>query len=133
LSPLLLRNSESSEQLFALEVHRLLVQILNIHMKNPKLIVIFFLKFTHHSFKCNLLFLFFKLKKPCCLALRNSISRNRQFGEKLLELRIEEILQQIMKNSDLNCNDEVKAVLRDLGCNVELKELWIGTGKTLAQ
>jgi len=67
------------------------------------------------------------------LALRNSISRNRQLGEKLLELRIEEILQQIMKNSDLNCNDEVKAVLRDLGCNVELKELWIGTGKNLAQ
>lgn len=39
LCTLLLRNSESSEQLFALEVHRLLVQILSIHSTKPKLIV----------------------------------------------------------------------------------------------
>ena len=41
LSTLLLRNSESSQQLYALEVHRILVQLLSIHMKNPKLIVKF--------------------------------------------------------------------------------------------
>ena len=40
LSTLLLRNSESSQQLYALEVHRILVQLLSIHTKNPKLIVI---------------------------------------------------------------------------------------------
>jgi hypothetical protein len=74
-----------------------------------------------------------KLKKSCCLALRNSISRNRQLGDKLLELRIEEILLRIMKNPELKCNDEVKSVLRDLGCDIELKELWTGSGKNLQQ
>ena len=37
---MLLRNIESSKQLYALEVHRQLVQLLVIHVKNPKFIVI---------------------------------------------------------------------------------------------
>lgn len=37
-----------------------------------------------------------------------------------------------MNNPELNCTEEVKPVLRDLGCEVELKELWSGSGKTLA-
>jgi len=39
LSTLLLRNVESSSQLYAYDVHRVLVQLLIIHVKNPKLIV----------------------------------------------------------------------------------------------
>lgn len=65
------------------------------------------------------------------MALRNSISRNRNLGSKLLELRIEEILRKILNQNDAQCYDEVKSVLRDLGCQVELKELWTGTGKNL--
>ena len=30
------------------------------------------------------------------------------------------------------CYEEAKALLRDLGCQVELKELWAGTGKNLS-
>jgi hypothetical protein len=63
--------------------------------------------------------------------LRNSISRNKEYGEKLLELKIEETLRQCLNQNDQKCYDEVKSVLRDLGCQVELKELWTGTGKNL--
>lgn len=65
------------------------------------------------------------------MAMRNSISRNRNLGSKLLELRVEEILRKILNQNDPQCYDEVKSVLRDLGCQVELKELWTGTGKNL--
>lgn len=71
------------------------------------------------------------VKKQCCLALRNSISRNKEYGEKLLELKIEDTLRQCLNQNDQKCYDEVKSVLRDLGCQVELKELWTGTGKNL--
>jgi hypothetical protein len=73
----------------------------------------------------------FMFKRQCCLALRNSISRNKALGDKLLELRAEEILRKILNQTDSQCHDEVKSVLRDLGCQVELKELWTGSGKKL--
>ena len=71
------------------------------------------------------------MKKVCCLALRNSISRCRHLSEKLLELRIEDILRQLMSQNDPICFEEIKALLRDLNCKLELKELWTGTGKNL--
>jgi hypothetical protein len=61
------------------------------------------------------------------LALRNSISRSREFGEKLLELKIEESVRIIM-NTQPQVQEEAKALLRDLGCQLELKELWTGSG-----
>ncbi|CAF0780977.1 unnamed protein product [Brachionus calyciflorus] len=109
LSPLLLRNVEGSEQLYACQAHQVLVNILAMHSTKPKLV------------------------KNCCLALRNSISRTKEFGEKLLELKIEEILRPILNQNDPICYDEVKSVLRDLGCQVDLKELWTGSGKNLTQ
>ena len=66
------------------------------------------------------------------MALRNSISRCRHLVEKLLELKIEDTLRQIMNDKDQHCCEEAKALLRDLGCQVELKELWAGTGKNLS-
>ena len=65
------------------------------------------------------------------MALRNSISRNKDLVQKLIELNIEEILKNIMKNDKIKCKDSVKALLRDMGCDIELKELWTGSGKTL--
>jgi hypothetical protein len=50
----------------------------------------------------------------------------------LLELKIEDTLRQIMNEKDQHCYEEAKALLRDLGCQVELKELWAGTGKNLS-
>lgn len=65
--------------------------------------------------------------------MRNSISRKRELGQKLLELKVEEILRSIMNNENLiKCHDSAKAVLRDLGCHIELKELWTGTGTQMA-
>ncbi len=85
-----------------------------------------------HIFILEFLCLIHQLKKKqCCLALRNSISRNKEYGEKLLELKIEDTLRQCLNQNDQKCYDEVKSVLRDLGCQVELKELWTGTGKNL--
>lgn len=108
LSTMLLRNIESSKQLYALEVHRQLVQLLVIHVKNPKFI------------------------KPCCLALRNSISRNKEMGQKLIDLQIEEILRTIMSDkTNVSVYDEAKAVLRDLGLSCDLKCPWTGTGSHL--
>jgi hypothetical protein len=37
-----------------------------------------------------------------------------------------------MNNKSLQCHEEAKMVLRDLGCDIQLKELWTGTGKDLA-
>jgi len=34
---------------------------------------------------------------------------------------------------DQSCHDEAHAALRDLGCKVELKELWTGSGNQLRQ
>ena len=76
--------------------------------------------------------LFCLLKKVCCLALRNSISRCRHLNDKLLELRIEDILRPLMNQNDPICFEEIKALLRDLNCQLEYKELWTGTGKDLA-
>ena len=36
-----------------------------------------------------------------------------------------------MSQNDSTNFEEAKAVLRDLDCQVELKELWAGTGKNL--
>jgi hypothetical protein len=105
LSTILLRNVEASEQLFSLHVHTLLVQLLNVHMsKSPK------------------------MTKVCCLALRNSVSRCRHHKEKLLELKIEDTLNSILKENNQICTEECRALLRDLDCQLELKELWTGSG-----
>jgi armadillo repeat-containing protein 6 len=61
--------------------------------------------------------------------MRNSISRKRELGDKLIELKVEDLLRTIMNDANLlKCHDSAKTVLRDLGCEVELKELWTGNG-----
>ena len=68
------------------------------------------------------------------MALRNSISRTKQFIDKLVELKIEEILKSIWNDQTMtSVHDEVKAVLRDCGLNCDLKELWAGNGVAMAQ
>lgn len=110
LATLLLRNTEANDQFYALQVHPILVKLLANKSSKPRLI------------------------KQCCFALRNSISRNKSYGEKLLELKIEPILVDLMSNKEFaSCHEDAKTVLRDLGCEIHLKELWTGTGKNLAQ
>ena len=46
---------------------------------------------------------------------------------------IEDLLRKVLNQNDQICHEEAKAALRDLNLNVDLKELWTGSGKQLAQ
>ena len=79
-----------------------------------------------------LLFLFILLQSAGCLAIRNLIARTREFCPAFLEQGAEAVLRQAQSRYP-QCNDAAKAGLRDLGCSVELKELWKGEGKGIAR
>ena len=66
------------------------------------------------------------------MAVRNVISRNREFCKSFLDLGAEELLKLAM-NDHAKTADEAKAALRDLGCDVKLTEQWTGAGKNLQQ
>ena len=72
----------------------------------------------------------FSFQKQACLAIRNLVGRNPEHREIILELGAEALIrkaQQFEGRADLA--DLAKGALRDLGCSVELKELWTGTGQ----
>lgn len=69
-------------------------------------------------------FLFDKQKQACML-LRNLVSRMRNFNQPILEMGVEPLIVQALKTHE-DCGDVGKAALRDLGCKVELRELWTG-------
>jgi armadillo repeat-containing protein 6 len=73
--------------------------------------------------------LIFFLKKFCCMAIRNIVSRNKKLGEKLIANNVEEPLRKIYQQNDRNCSEESKAALRDLDLQIDLKELWTGSGR----
>ena len=64
-------------------------------------------------------------QKQACMALRNLVARTREYCDPILELGAEQLINAARTNHK-TCNDEAKAALRDLGCQVELKELWKG-------
>ena len=71
--------------------------------------------------------IFFLFKIACCHAIRNIVSRSREYSSDFIELDVEELLNLVLKTypeSDAN----VRAALRDLGLKVNLKEEWKGTG-----
>lgn len=55
------------------------------------------------------------------------VSRSRYQCPKFLELGAEDTLKAAMKKFK-KCEYDIKAALRDLGCEVELKEEWTGKG-----
>lgn len=63
-------------------------------------------------------------------AVRNMVSRCRNQNPTFLQLGIESLLKNAMKNHK-KCEYDIKAALRDLGCDVELKEAWTGKGGAL--
>lgn len=63
-------------------------------------------------------------------AIRNMVSRSRYQNEKFLELGVEDILQKNLRKF-VKFEFDMKAALRDLGCNVNLKEEWTGKGGLL--
>lgn len=66
------------------------------------------------------------------MAIRNLVSRTREYCDLFLELGAESLIQDAQRNHK-SCQDETKAALRDLGCEVHLEERWKGENKELAQ
>jgi len=71
------------------------------------------------------------VQTQACTCIRNIVSRRSDLTDAFLSLGAERLLRIALKQK--SCRDEAKSALRDLGCNVELKELWTGTGRELAR
>lgn len=65
------------------------------------------------------------------MAVRNIVARTRDLCQPFLELGAEELINKALTVP--NCEDEAKAALRDLGCDVELKIRWTGEKGSLPQ
>lgn len=65
------------------------------------------------------------VQKQACMLLRNLVSRMSSYCQPILELGAEALITQALQNHQ-DCGDVGKATLRDLGCKVELRELWTG-------
>ncbi|XP_072297429.1 armadillo repeat-containing protein 6 [Eucyclogobius newberryi] len=65
------------------------------------------------------------VQKQACMLLRNVVARMQSYCQPILEMGAESLITQALQNHQ-DCNDVGKAALRDLGCQVELRELWTG-------
>ncbi len=65
------------------------------------------------------------------MALRQLVSRNPENIPVLLEHGAEAVVRAAY-TTHKQCHDEAKAALRDLECQVHLKELWTGEGKGIS-
>ncbi|XP_044746290.1 armadillo repeat-containing protein 6 homolog [Coccinella septempunctata] len=70
------------------------------------------------------------VQKTGSWAIRNMVSRSKYQCSHFIELGAEEILKAAFEKFK-ECNYDVKAALRDLGCEVQLKEEWTGKGGLL--
>lgn len=59
------------------------------------------------------------------MLLRNLVSRMSNYSQPILEMGAETLIAQALQTHE-DCSDVGKAALRDLGCQVELRELWTG-------
>lgn len=64
-------------------------------------------------------------QKQACVLIRNLTSRSPALAKPILELGAEELITRA-STTHPDCGDVAKAALRDLGCHVELLELWTG-------
>lgn len=65
------------------------------------------------------------VQKQACVLIRNVMSRSPALAKPILDLGVEELITQASA-AHPDCEDAAKAALRDLGCRVELQELWTG-------
>ncbi|XP_072924215.1 armadillo repeat-containing protein 6 isoform X1 [Hemitrygon akajei] len=65
------------------------------------------------------------VQKQACMLLRNLVARKPDFSQSILEMGAEVLIRQA-KATHQDCEDLAKAALRDLGCSLELRELWTG-------
>lgn len=71
------------------------------------------------------------VQKQACMLIRNLVARSQAFSKPILELGAETLIAQA-RAAHRDCEDVAKAALRDLGCRVELRELWTGQKGDLA-
>lgn len=108
LGAIVLRNQSNCKRVMELNTHHVLLQAMKIHNQDVN------------------------VQKQCCMAIRNLVSRTREYCDLFLELGAESLIQDAQRNHK-SCQDETKAALRDLGCEVHLEERWKGENKGLAQ
>lgn len=65
------------------------------------------------------------------MAIRNIVSRRKELVTTFLESGVEELLQTALKRPQRSPTVEIKAALRDLGCQVQLQEQWTGQGASM--
>ncbi|KAM9719109.1 armadillo repeat-containing protein 6 [Menidia menidia] len=65
------------------------------------------------------------VQKQACMLLRNLVARMQNFTQLILDMGAEALIAQAVETHE-DCGDVGKAALRDLGCKVELRELWTG-------
>ncbi|KAH9500857.1 Armadillo repeat-containing protein 6 [Bulinus truncatus] len=106
LTAITLRNTENCHKVVECEGHQHIIQAMKLHPGDVG------------------------VQKNACMALRNIVSRSKELSENILSLGAESLLNEAM-NCHVDVYDEAKAALRDLGCKVELKELWKGERGTL--
>jgi len=68
------------------------------------------------------------VQRQVSMAIRNIVSRRRDLSVIFLEAGAEELLRDALKRSQRAPANEIKAALRDLGCEVQLEEQWTGKG-----
>ncbi|KAL1110434.1 hypothetical protein AAG570_007965 [Ranatra chinensis] len=98
---LCLRNNKNSQTLFDLGCAEWIVQ----NMKR-------------YNVSCD-------LQVVSCRALRNMVSHNPEIKEELVKQSIEDVLQDTLLQHE-ECSEQIKFLLRELGCNIVLKEPWTG-------
>uniref|UniRef100_A0A8C7ZS01 Armadillo repeat containing 6 n=1 Tax=Oryzias sinensis TaxID=183150 RepID=A0A8C7ZS01_9TELE len=71
------------------------------------------------------------VQKQACMLLRNLVAHMQNYCQPILDMGAETLIgKAVQKHPD--CDDVGKAALRDLGCKVELRELWTGTHGSLS-
>ncbi|XP_074507156.1 armadillo repeat-containing protein 6 [Sebastes fasciatus] len=72
------------------------------------------------------------VQKQACMMMRNLVSHISDLSKQFLEMGAEALITQALRTHQ-DCDDVGKAALRDLGCKVELRELWTGKHGSLTQ
>ncbi|MED6254903.1 Armadillo repeat-containing protein 6 [Ataeniobius toweri] len=71
------------------------------------------------------------VQKQACMLIRNLVARMPNYSLQILELGAEGLIARAVQTHE-DCGDVGKAALRDLGCKVELRELWTGKHGSIA-
>lgn len=85
-----------------------------------------------HYFLICLTISLFSFQKSACIAVRNVVYHNTEYSGTFRELEIADLVNAVLAKHS-TARDEAKAALRDLGCKVELKELWKGEKGSIPQ